>query len=128
VDGGGGGVMISVRYGNFDWAHPRDEQVQIRIQLPVDMNPPAAYYNEIWNADDDPFDTSIPPSEWIEIFSSRLNKYIYTSNRQQKIKVLEWMTDNAAELDSRWAKKRINSLQKKIKSLTREIARLQEVR
>lgn len=119
--------MIDVRYGHYDFAHPEDEHVRIEIVFPKDMNAPATSYSELWDASADPFDVQIPPSEWVEIFTNKLDGYLYTSKYEQKTKVLEWMTENAAELDSRWAKKRIKNLQRRIDNLTREMSRLQEV-
>jgi hypothetical protein len=120
-------MMISVRYGNFNWAQPKDEQVLIQVTFPADMNPPMQNYSETWDINNDPFSSDIPPSEWATIFQSRLNQYLLATDRELKAKTLKWMADNASELDLRWANKRILFLENRIKNITRDIARLQEI-
>lgn len=67
--------------------------------------------------DEEPEIADEPPSEVVQMIKSRIKEFLFISDREKKLEAIQWFEDNAEQINSGWAKKSIESLQKRIHDL-----------
>ena len=116
-------VFISKSLGVYNLAGPGKKQwlVELRVKglrdLPVVLS-------ATWEEDDEPDIDGLSPSEVMDLLERRFESYIIDTNREKKRASLAWMRENAEEIDMAWAASRVESFRKEVESLNRKIASL----
>jgi len=67
--------------------------------------------------DEEPEIDGEPPSEVVRMIKSRIKEFLFISDREKKLAAIQWFEDNEKQIDSGWARKSIESLQKRIHDL-----------
>lgn len=75
----------------------------------------------LWDEDDEPGISGLPPSEVVEIISQRVESFLFMSDREKMRATIAWFREHAELIDSGWARDRIESLRKKIDELDRYV-------
>ena len=82
--------------------------------------------SETWDADDEPDTYGLPPSEVLELISSRVESYWISTARDKQRKKINSLREHSGRLDDAWARGMIESLNKRIKSLRQYLLDEQE--
>jgi hypothetical protein len=122
------GFSVVVSAGHYDFCHPEQEQVNIRIAIPglevANLSVPFERGEHLRS-------DSMPWSEVIEEIL-RLHKEVYflSSHRERDDAIGRWLVDeaNAAHLDLAWSERRLSQLQRRADSLDEEIHRVRRIR
>lgn len=77
--------------------------------------------SETWDEDDEPYIDNEMPSEVAERMRERLESYWIATRREENLKKYDAIRENAEQIDSEWAKGKIESLQKEIARLQRYV-------
>ena len=83
---------------------------------------PANSLSEFWKEDDEPDIDGLMPSEVIELFEERLNKYLIHTGRKKKEEIIQWLKDHAIDIDIDWLLSRITKYD--IDSIISEVRKL----
>jgi hypothetical protein len=71
--------------------------------------------------DDEPEIDGLPPSEVVEVLSTRIESFLFSSEREKQRTVIAWFREHADLIDSGWARNRIESLHNQIDDLSRYV-------
>jgi hypothetical protein len=99
-----------------------DKSWSLHLNLPKDA--PARGLSQLFDEDQEPQIEGCVPSEIVEMISERLESYLFSTDRPEKRKVIEWCRANADRLNSEWAKSEIERCKAKIERLQREMSGL----
>ena len=116
-------VFISKSLGVYNLAGPGKKQWLVELRVKGLRDLPVAL-SATWEEDDEPDIDGLSPSEVMDLLERRFESYIIDTNREKKRATLAWMRENAEEIDKAWAASRVESFRKEVESLNRKIASL----
>ena len=116
-------VFISKSLGAYNLANPGQKRWSVELRV-MGLQDSPLVLSATWEEDDEPDIDGLSPSEVMDLLERRFGSYIIDTNREKKRAALAWMRENAEEIDKAWAAPRVESFRKEVESLNRKIASL----
>mgnify|MGYP003595960305 CR=1 FL=1 len=116
-------VFISKSLGVYNLAGPGKKQWLVELRVKGLRDLPVAL-SATWEEDDEPDIDGLSPSEVMDLLERRFESYLIDTSREKRRASLAWMRENAEEIDKAWAASRVESFRKEVESLNRKIASL----
>jgi len=115
-------VRVNRKKGSFDFAHPNEEQVSITIYLPDEA--PQGAVSCTWKDEyKAPGVSNVPPSAVAKELKEKIKRKIST-HKEEDLEAIEWIEDNAQDLDCKWAQRKIRKKKEKVERLEKEVRSL----
>jgi len=118
---------ILVRRDRFDWAHPKEEQIDVNIRLPgkpvVSFSLPPDRYDHLYT-------NNIEWSEILRQVVGRFKDVLFTTQRSEIEMVEKWVAKprNAAKLDLAYCDEHIGNIERQQEHLANQMQRYRNQR